>query len=1185
MANWTKAQEKAIETKDKTLLISAAAGSGKTTVLIERIIRSLTDPEDPTDINRLLIVTFTRAAALELKQRISAALSKAISERPSDQRLFKQLSKLGGAHISTIDSFYSDVVRQNAQILGIPSNLRIADQPELIKLQRRAMNEAIELGYAGELSVDAEDFALTADALSDMRNDERLCDVFYDIYEKLTGHPDSIEFLKKCTADYESSETNDFFSTVYGGIIKEYVRSELEYLKRILLDATDCFSAFDPSIQEAYLSDLEFCEKVLSMLNKESYIKIRDYVNTFSSVRLKNPKAAEKTAQTEYFSALRKEITKPKIAAIQSSFFGIGFSDKELKYYASESAKRMRSLYALFTKFEEIYSEEKLSRGISEFRDVKLWAYKLLVREDGTPTDLALNISESYDCIYIDEYQDVDSLQDLIFRSIAKPRGRFMVGDVKQSIYGFRGAEPTLFMGYRNAFADITETASESDDCTIFMSENFRCDKSIIDFANCVCSYIFRTASKNVLYTDGDDLIFSKLTPEGYEPNAVNVVLIDKKSSDTKLENAEAMYIASEIDRLIKTEKKANGEPITANDIAVLSRAYDFCKDVETALDAYGIKHSTEGSSSFFDDADVSLTVSLLNAIDNPMRDIHLAAVLMSPLFGFDADMLIKIQRASERKSSLYDSVLDYSTGADELSSRCKSFIDELSALRADARILSADRVLMQVYSHFSLLSRSETRDNLMKLYEDARSFEGDSFKGLYGYTKHLTEMIDNGLSPEKTGVKDVDGVHLMTIHKSKGLEFPVCFVGGCGKLFNKKDSRKPILYSQTLGLATDISDETGFCKLRTPYRKALALHITDNAIEEEMRVLYVALTRGRERLYVTAEPSSGAEGALRNAETERRYGKRAGIIGAASYISWVLASLTSDISVSDFHKLTVIGYDDIAPLPVPNEVEDTPETAAEFDEALYEKIKSNLDYEYPYLHIANIPAKLSVSKLTPDVLDRTEIEEADAQALDIELPAIISMPKFMGGEVKPTAAQRGTATHTFLQFCDFERARLNGVKEELSRLTELGFMPRDMAELVNVKQAEMFFKSRLFDEITSARRVWREQRFNILLDASDFTEDEIYAHQIEGEKLLVQGVMDIFFETKDGKLVLCDYKTDYLTKEECNDATLAKAKLEAAHRLQLSYYASALCEIFGKKPDRVEIYSLPFEDSFEIKV
>ena len=1193
MPQWTNAQKKAIEVRDKTLLISAAAGSGKTTVLIERIIRSLTDPDSRLDISRMLIVTFTRAAAAELKQRISKAISDELSKRPNDRRLFKQLSSLGSAHISTIDSFYGDVVRKNANALGIPSNLRITDDTEMIKLRRRIMDEVIDLGYSGELSVSASKFAECADSLSDMRNDSKLYEVFFDLYEKLLSHPRGIEFLSDVAEAYDKVVSGDFFSSSYGQVVADYVRCELEFFIRALNSALDYFSGYDTGIKAAFIDDRDFCLNALELLNESNYERLRELWSTYTPTRLKSPKGDDKTEEAEYFCELRGTIKDRIRKKLGPTYFGAGCSPNELESYAKASAERCRVLYAVLSRFNKIYGEEKLDLGVAEFSDIKLWAYKLLVNNDTTPTELAMSIADGFDAVYIDEYQDVDEVQDLIFRAVSKPRTRFMVGDVKQSIYRFRGAEPTLFMNYRSSFAPVdngSDSLPGEDDCTIFMSENFRCDKTIIDFANEICSYLFKTGSKSISYKDEDDLHFSKSVSSDRKFDKVRIALLDRKNTECELENAEATYIASEINRLIKEEKKADGSPIEAKDIAVLSRGYPFCLEVGHALDKYGIKHSASAASGIFDDPEVSLAISLLNVIDNPMRDVYLAAVMLSPIFNFSADEIIAIRKTAESNAcAFFDTVSEFSKGDCSTAEKCRSMIDTIADLRNSARSLSADKVLRLIYTRFAFLTRanevSGSNDALITLYENARTYEGDSFKGLYGYLKYLHEIIDNGFTLGKGSSDAPDGVQLMTMHKSKGLEFPVCFVSGCAKPFNRDDAKDMLLYSSKLGVATDLSEETGFGCIKTPYRKALSRFILNESAEEEMRVLYVALTRGRERLYVTADPRYGVEREFSIAKTAKLYGERASILDAGDYISWILTALYGSSIEENTFELSVIPYDDIDYLPENAIKQEENAENEEIDESISELIKKNLDYEYPYLHIANLPAKLSVSKLTPSVLDRTEDKiEEEAESIDIKLPSVIT-PSFMGEEKKASAAERGIATHTFLQFCDFSNAEKNGVEAELARLVSFGFMDKRQSELVNKKQINAFFKSEFYKELSKAKKIYREQRFNILLSAKDFTEDEEYARLIENEKLLVQGVIDIFFECEDGHIVLCDYKTDYLTPEEINDKSLARAKLSAAHSRQLSYYSAALSEILGRRPDKVVIYSLPLSDSVEIDI
>lgn len=1210
---WTPAQEKAITTKDKNLLISAAAGSGKTAVLIERIIRLLKDTDSKVDISRLLIVTFTRAAAAELRQKISRALSSEIAKNPaSADRLFEQLTALGSAHISTIDSFYADIVKKYAATINVPTSLRIADDSELVPIRRRIMNEVLDMGYRGEFTIttdqkDPSQFICFADLISDMRNDSKAWETLIDLRSKLLSHPKSIDYLKDCENDYASAVSMELFSTKHGKVLKEHLIDTFNVMLKYLSEACDYFETDEllkKKCSEAFIADRNFCEDFLNALQTESYTVVREKILAYENKAIGKQKADEKDKE---FIDFRAEFVVKAIKDCRTKYFGGGCSETELLKYTARLAILCNVMHAILSKFEELYTEEKLAKGICEFNDIKQWAYKLLVKEDGSPTDIALEVAEGFDAVYIDEYQDVDPVQDRIFRAVSVNSERFMVGDVKQSIYGFRGADPSLFMKYRNKFANVdveTDSLPDEKDCTIFMSSNFRCDENVIRFANAVCAFLFSVASGGITYTPNDDLEFAKNKTDGYTapepPIPATVVLIEPESKSNKYSNddeeedvasnAEAKYIACEIARLIKKEKKNDGKKLEAGDIAVFARAEKFLSRVATELDKLGIRYSSESGKSIFDDPEVMLALSLLHATDNPRKDIHMAGVLMSPIFGFSADELILLRR-KDKKCCLYEAICNYAAeNSDLVAEKCNRVIRDLDELRTASVSLSADKIVRLIFSKYSLLSRNEeggnSRDALLKLYENARKYEGDDFKGLYNYLLYVDDMIESENAPSTAGTSE-NSVKLMTIHKSKGLEFPVCFVGSAGSRFNRDDTRKPLLYTPTLGVSADILDEEGFGKLKTPYQSALAIRMTDVGTEEEMRLLYVALTRARERLYVTAMTTKSLN---LKVDYFTRYASRGTVMKGNNYIGWILTALQY-LGKDNFYKIENIKEEDIVnSFSIENEKKVLSAPRIEYNEETAALVKHNFEFEYPYLHISNLPAKMSVSKLSPGVLDRSTESEEDSSTTEkfdkSTMPSLKLSPSFMSDTEESThftAAEKGTATHAFLQFCDFDNVKKHGVENELCRLIEDRFLDERWKNAVNLDSLEKFFKSKLFEDISGASRIWREQRFNILLPAAPFTNDENYAKLIKDEKLLVQGVIDIFFEDKNGDLILCDYKTDYLTKEEINDPALARKKLSEAHAEQLSYYAEALRSMFGKYPAKVLIYSLPLGNTVEI--
>ena len=873
-----------------------------------------------------------------------------------------------------------------------------------------------------------------------------------------------------------------------------------------------------------------------------------------------------------------------------------------------DTAKHTAMLYDVLLEFNTRLDDEKKKRNFLDFSDVRRYTLKLLLNEDKTPTSTAKKYADEFSHIYIDEYQDVDEVQDLIFSAISKPTNRFMVGDIKQSIYSFRGAEPKVFASYRSSFPDHNDAEAYKSDCqTIFMSNNFRCDKNVIDFTNLVCSYIFSACTESIGYKKSDDLEFSKIgQPENYESPRVDVTIItlprkdrskeaEKIDTNDPLEDTdvfdpkecEARFIASEINRLIKHEKKSDGTPINPGDIAVLSRAKSMNAYIADALHEYGILTSESDSDKYFENPDVLMTLCILNAIDNPQRDIFLTGALRSSIFGFTMDDLIQVRKNCDPSHSLYDAVCVYAQDASPLAEKCASFIETLSEWRDNAAALPVDKFLQflfntDIFVASGLLTPSEngTCGNVLRLYEYARNFETGSFKGLYQFIEFINTLIEEGKKLESPPMSiSPDKVSLMSIHQSKGLEFPVCFVCGTASKFNQSDQKESLLFDYPLGVAMKIADSGGFARINTPMRDAIRQNVNIKQTEEEMRVLYVAMTRARERLYLTAATKRDKDSLLSAAELRSKLFGRHVIMECTSYLDWILmAALSSPDDPS--YNLSFIDGGTIADSDK-TESENMTSDGNEINEELYELLKEKFAFKYPYSDFARVPAKISVSKLSPDVLD-----EFDTSAKLIPYDKSAAVPDFFKTD-KPSrasAAERGIATHLFLQFCNFERTKENGVDEELSLLTEQRFIPPNTASLIFKDELEAFFKSTLIDEILNAKQVIREQRFNLLMPTSEFTKDKEFAERLKDEHLAVQGVIDLIVITQDGRICVYDYKTDRLTKEELASDKFAGEKLNKHHALQLSYYARAVEMIFERPCDELFIYSTHAAKLFEVK-
>lgn len=1187
---WTAAQLKAIGERDRTLLVSAAAGSGKTATLTERIIRTLTDPERPADLSRLLIVTFTRAAAAELKERISGALSDALAKNPADKNLLRQFMLLPSAKISTIDSFCLNIVRTNHQRLGLPPNFRI-DEAESDLLGREVMNELINECYDSpetETDSGAARFTDFADQLIGAKNDGLLSGVLLALYKKLLAYPESTELLRRFANRLKEEAALDFFATAHGKIIKAQILKRLAHFEAAFAAAMPRLAA-NENAAKSYLPTFEHNLALLHDLKRAvagGYSHAAGFLKENTVKALGRLKTEYQTGDTDW----AKEVHGAFNNYIKKNLLEIVFAPTpgEIAETAGKTAAFCRRLYLILSEFESRLRTQKIKNSLCDYADLAHNTLRLLCDGD-SPTQLARHLAAQYDAIYIDEYQDINPVQDKIFRCIAEARNRFMVGDLKQSIYAFRGASPEIFAKMRAEYPPLDTAAPEDDNATVFMSSNFRCDRPIVNFVNTLFETLFTYGSKQLGYRKEDGLIFAK--EPAAAPKPVRVVLIDTtERADGSRPPTEPQYIAAEIARLLREGRKNDGEPIRPGDIAILLRnANARSRPYEQALEAVGIPYYSEVPGDFFENAEVSLMMSLLHAIDNPRRDIYLAGALCSPLFGFTLDELIEIRRHTQPDLPLYDAIESYCALYDY--PKGQNFLETLGKYRALAQGMPVDKLLWRLYRETAALSlvKGEKKDpadirvrrtNLMLLYEYARQYEAGSFKGLYSFIQYVNGIIDEGkrLESAKPAGESEDTVKITSIHKSKGLEFPVCFVADTLHRHSSKDTQTELVFDSELGPAVRLRDETGLARCDTPHRRAVAAKIDEQQTEEELRILYVALTRARERLYVTA--GGKADKLLESAEKRARVITEQSIGEVSNYFEWILTVLHA--TPTDACRLEVVRdigqMEPVAEAVLPGQAAaEPPPDDKDAEEACYNTLLQRFVFQYPYAHMSRIPAKLSVSKLFPGVLDEPEetvltLREAERA----EIPRQSDGPAFISRQTAASAADSGTATHLFMQFCDLEYLVRAGTKKEIERLIVRQFITEDIAALINLEHIRLFVESDLFARLQQAKKLYREFRFNLKLPAPLFTEDPALKALLTGEDLLVQGVIDCLFEEADGTLSLVDYKTDFLTPYEIAHPEAAEKKLVERHRQQLFYYAEAVRRMMGRAPDRICIYSLP---------
>lgn len=1248
---FTKNQQNAIDVRDRTLLVSAAAGSGKTFTLTQRIIRSIID--DGQDLSRLLIVTFTKAAAGELKAKIAKALGEAIIENPDNDRLQEQLVNLGSANISTIDSFFMNPVRQNFEKLGLPAGVRMADEPELAPLKERLMREVLDeffdecnayvdgtlssVGYSNR-------YTELIGIITENRSSANLLPTLCDIYSRLLTSPEGIEQLKKHADRLSKNADGDFFDTLEGKAIHGRLMELARY-------GANTFSLWCDRLIEEGLAPanmlITFDENKTACLSLALGLEGADYEGARAEfAKLDFGRLTVRGVTSEIIESAKKARKSISDALNEAN-------KKYLQPSAEEMAKTLKLyseitelLYSIIKRFDTRYRSEKLSRAICEFSDMPIFMLKLLLDENGEPSEYAHRLASSFDAVYIDEYQDVNEIQDKIFSIIGNDR-RFMVGDIKQSIYGFREAEPSIFAEYRRRFdtydSENNVSPSKCGGNTIFMSENFRCDEGVINFTNLVCSGIFSTFAESIGYTSDDDLRFAKGKPhDNYQSpkTVINVIHTPKQvkavdsedAMDIKLDmgddksakNAapladEAIVVANQIADLIRNHKNADGSAIRAGDIAILVRGSSHAKPIISALSKLNIKCALSSKTELFETAEMKLLVALLETLDNPRHDMPLCHLMTANAEGYSSEFsfedVIRIRRAADESRSLYDAVISYAEqNEDSLSDRCRSFISLIEKMRDASSRLSADKMVksLSFSEEFSALTVSTA---YTFLYDCVCKYVKSNWNSLHSFIVYFKDLMESGGVGGEPNKSEGDAVKVMTIHQSKGLEFNVCFLFGFGKQFNLSN-RYPIAFNKDFGVTMKLppshGDETTALdriKVRyeeTPIWHIICNHIKTKGIEEEARIFYVALTRARERLYISATISHDFDEYLKELEGCADYSFE--IKKSSSFIKWIMLTLACKEDTKNCYEINLYTKAEnrlTNPFPRLSMAEINKNTDKDEEElARIYNAPQNLSDEERLLSL--IPSKVAASKARPNMLDTSTFipvplgklfsdsdEDRGEQSSDDEraIRARIELMRksksdfdsLLTADENPTAAEKGTAMHRFLQFCDYKSVDKIGVDAEIARLEELRFIDSRTASILDVSRLEAFFKSALYQEIQTARRVHREFHFRMFRPASEFTLNERIKKLAHDKMIFIQGSIDLVVESADGKLILCDYKTDKISAAERADRNLLINNMKEKHGEQLKQYANAIEGVFGKRPDKIYLFLLSIGACIEV--
>lgn len=1245
---WTEEQQKVIQLRNRNILVSAAAGSGKTAVLVERIITMLTADDPPMDVDKLLIVTFTEAAASEMKERIRLAIEKKLAECPDDEHLKQQATLIHNAQITTIHSFCLSVIRDHFHAVDIDPGFRIGEEGELKLLRHDVLEEMLEEKYQ-EGSKRFLDFAA---AYSTGRNDKKIEDLILKIYEFSRSYPDSEAWLDSCVEAYgipdvEALETDSFMKKVITDI-----RKNLEDAKDLLFHAEKiALSPNGPAVYETTLDkDMQVIENLTGIT---SYRKMAEAFANVKWARIAPNK--DKTVSEEKIDQVKKirELVKGIVKNISSQYFYE--SPEELVEDLKLCAPAMEELADLVRLFAEKFEEQKRDQNMIDFSDMEQYALRILTEktEKGfVPSKIAEEYQKQFQEIMIDEYQDSNLIQETILTSVSTcGSGRyniFMVGDVKQSIYRFRLSRPELFMEKFHTY-NIEESQTQRID----LHKNFRSRKEVLEGANAIFRQIMTERLGGIVYDDQAALYPGAEYPEN--DNLETEILVmdsdleayqrkddeesDDRKSDEKKSGAgagttdeaekeriaserelEARMIAMRIRELLRSQKvtdKETGELRNArySDIVILTRSIKGFADVFTeVLNREGVPAYAGTSEGYFQTQEIGVLLDYLRVLDNRRQDIPLAAVLSSSFAGLSEEELAKI-RCGYPDVPFFTSVAEYREHGEEPKIRVKleKCLGQMDELRRIVPYTPMHELLWKIlettgYGDYvaAMPGGAQRKANLDMLIEKARAYESTSYKGLFHFVRYIEQLQKYDVDYGEASIEDEhsDTVRVMTIHKSKGLEFPVVIVAGMGKRFNMQDARSAVALHAGMGVGLDAVNLEYRTKIPSIIKKVIQKEEAMESLGEELRVLYVALTRAKEKLIIT--------GTLSKSEEKMKDLTFSQLSHASTYWDWILPAVQS-CQQEDLFRLQILHVEDVVKDSIEEEeksglsrvILENWNTGEIYEPKLHEMMQEQFAFSYPYEKSSTRKLKFTVTELKKrayEIAGDGGLEEMEEQGeLLYEEPEVVSLlPKFMQEEEVLTGAPRGTAYHRVMELLDFVdmqntmAVNYDGIVEKddramakesdiqeawrqwftrwLADQVKRGRIEEDAAACIRWTDILGFVESvagKRMREAAGNQKLWREQPFVLGIGAK-----ELYPEEEDGELILVQGIIDAYFEEPDG-LVVLDYKTD---KAKCGE------ELAEKYQEQLRYYAKALEQMSGKKVKEKIIYSFSLKKEIYIK-
>lgn len=1206
---WTEEQQKVIELQKRNILVSAAAGSGKTAVLVERIIQMVTRKENPIDIDRLLIVTFTRAAAGEMRERIGEALEQRLQEEPENEHLQRQATLLHHAQINTIHGFCSYVIRNYFHKISLDPGYRMANEGELELLKKDVVGQVLECAYE-----EAEpDFLYFVECYASGKTDEKLEELILKLYEFSMSYPWPREWLLQCQKQYDAEKEEDLEKSTWMKLLWDEMRKNLQEAEELTLQSIK--TAEEPDGPYMYLDALQADLDLIAKLQKvKEFQHAKNILDEMTYARL----SAKKDLSVS-------ENKKNTVKNNRDEVKGILGELKE-KYFCSDLQQILRELHVckkpvsvlvkLTERFMEVLQEKKKEKNLLDFSDLEHLALEILLEKDGMVTRrsaAARELSDQFEEIMIDEYQDSNYVQEQLLTAVSRmeegQNNIFMVGDVKQSIYRFRLARPELFLEKYHLY-----TEEESKNQKIDLRKNFRSRAEVLQFVNYLFYQIMTEGLGGVSYDRAAALYPGAVYEEGNDENfpiTELLLLSEEELTEAGMESrqSEAILIGNKIKEIVDKEliwdkKEGQYRKVRYRDIVILLRTVSgWSEEMTNVLQGMGIPSYGISRTGYFTALEVVTVLNYLQICDNPRQEIPFEAVLHSPIGGCSAEELALIKIAFPEQKN-YEAVRSYILEGENrlLAEKLRKFLELLDDIRGRMFYTPIQQLLHEIleetgYGRYaaSMPGGEQREANLRMLEEKAMEFEGTSYRGLYHFIRYIRNLQKYQVDFGEVNIngENTDAVRIMSIHKSKGLEFPVVFAAGMGKHFNQQDSRATLILHSSLGIGVDAADPEKRVRSSTRMKEVMKHALANENLGEELRILYVALTRAKEKLILTGCTSKldkkieKCHALLTRQSENLSYGTLA---RAGSYLDWILPALARHPAFERLYREKGLGV-------IPGGIlKESPEADAQirieithpgeqiqkeivrqmvdderkkellsmdmeetWDKETEEILQQRFSYQGDWKELEKIPVKMTVSEL------KLEDREQDAVPLYPETEEDEIVPRFICERKEELhGAARGTAYHRFFQYLDYGACDDDEqIREQLDRFLQQKKLRSEEVKSIRIWDVQQFVRSELGIRMKRAFKqgsLYREQPFVIEIPAS-----EADPGWVQEEQILVQGMIDAYFEEEDG-LVLVDYKTDWIRKKE---------ELIEKYGRQLKYYAMALERLTGKKVKERILYSV----------